>query len=156
MTWGARSREKNFPQTPTELVSSDRVKSQHRWLKMQHFPPSCLVAVECRSLIHDLELRGYRHVCVCMWGGLLKHISVNFIFIRALPQLLEDPTIKTIFFLALKYWWRRRDGARERGWNQPSLSASMADWTTICDLSAPAGAVRGGEEKRCHFDNAEF
>lgn len=33
-----------------------------------------------------------------MWGGLLKHISVNFIFIRALPQLLEDPTIKTIFF----------------------------------------------------------
>lgn len=37
-------------------------------------------------------------VCVWMWGGLLKHISVNFIFIRALPQLLEDPTIKTIFF----------------------------------------------------------
>lgn len=31
-------------------------------------------------------------------GGLLKHISVNFIFIRALPQVLEDPTIKTIFF----------------------------------------------------------
>lgn len=69
---------------------------------MQHFPPSRLVAVECRSLIHDLELRGYQRVC--RGGGLLKHISVNFIFIRALPQLLEDPTIKTIFFsAALKY-----------------------------------------------------
>lgn len=54
-------------------VSADPVKSQHRWLNMQPFSPTRLVAVECRSLIHDLDRRGYDrvHVCVCVYveGG---------------------------------------------------------------------------------------
>lgn len=100
MTGGAQSREKNFLWTPTELVSSDQVKSQHRWLKMQPFSPTRLVAMECRSLIHDLERRGDERSRTRKCGGwLLKHVSVNFLFILALPQLLGEPSIKTFFVL---------------------------------------------------------
>lgn len=81
MTAGTRSITRRA--TVIGLVSADGVKSQLRWLKMQHCMPFfLLLSCSCRvwesALIHDSEAR---KACAC---ALLMYLSVNFIFMWTL------------------------------------------------------------------------
>ena len=117
------------------------------------FPGRVSFLAQCGSLvsfmIQSSEGSGCVWVCVgcsCILVWILSSSGLSN------QRDLQYPSINTFF----EPW--KIDGSREIGCSRegPSLSASEADWTGICGLSTPAGAVREEKEQRCHFDNTEI